>query len=357
MSQTFAIEQLFSRFVDQDKQIHNASLLIHSEKHGMHLKLAAGSIAVHPDQPYHIASITKLFTAVLTAMLVERGLIAYEDTLAPYIDRELLHQLHVYKGVDYTPDIRIKHLLNHTSGLHCFFEDKPKHGKSIIELIFDKPDHYWTPQEMLLWSKTHLSSRFPPGQGFHYSDTGYNLLGLIIENVTRLPYHAALRQYILDPLGMDQTYFTHGGQPKSESGHPVARLYAGDIDVTDYGSLSISHAGGAIISTSEDLLTFMKALVHHRLLNAESLENMKVWARFFPGINYGFGIMSIKPVFLFMPGRYQCWGNAGSTGTFLFYHPEQDAYLIGALNQFRYNRKAFKLMFKTIDKLIARSNG
>jgi D-alanyl-D-alanine carboxypeptidase len=62
--------------------------------------------------------------------------------------------------------------------------------------------------------------------------------------------------------------------------------------------------------------------------------------------------MRFKPMFLLMPGKYSSWGNAGSTGSFLFYHPATDAYLIGSLNQFRYNRKGIKLMFKAIDILL-----
>jgi len=63
--------------------------------------------------------------SVLIGILVEKAKISYEDHVYSYIDHDLLHNLHVYKGKEYTNDIKIKHLLNHTSGLNCFIEDKP----------------------------------------------------------------------------------------------------------------------------------------------------------------------------------------------------------------------------------------
>ncbi|OAB40927.1 serine hydrolase [Paenibacillus antarcticus] len=309
-------------------------------------------MVANAQQPFFIASIGKLFTAVLIGLMVEKKLISYEDTLSSYLDQELLQNLHVYKGIDYTQDITIKHLLNHTSGLNCFLEDKPKQGKSILDLVFDEPSRFWTPQEIIQWSTAHLKSHFPPGKGFHYSDTGYNLLGLIIERITTNSFHEVLQQHIFEPLDMNNSYLIHRSEPTTSSQLPMAHLYGRNINMTDYLSLSISYAGGEIVSTNEDLLKFMKALVQYKILKKDTLNNMKKdWAKFTLGIDYGYGIMNFKTVPLFMPQKYNMWGNAGSTGTFLFYHPNLDTYLIGSLNHFRYNRKAIMLMLKTIDIL------
>lgn len=66
---------------------------------------------------------------------------------------------------------------------------------------------------------------------------------------------------------------------------------------------------------------------------------------------YGYGLMHFKPAPLLMPKKYTAWGHAGASGSFMFYHPELDLYLIGSLNQFRYHRKGIMLMFKMIDIL------
>jgi len=95
----------------------------------------------------------------------------------------------------------------------------------------------------------------------------------------------------------------------------------------------------------------MQARAQGRLLNEETFSQMDDCARFAPGIDYGYGIMKIRPVPILMPARYACWGNAGSTGAFMFYHPAQEAYLIGSLNQFRYHVKGIRFMLRLIDVL------
>ncbi|WP_227793223.1 serine hydrolase domain-containing protein [Paenibacillus guangzhouensis] len=350
-----AITEHFRKKIRKDNKIYHASLLVHSDRLGIHLNLAEGRSAafeIHADQPFYIASISKLFTSVLIGMLVEKGLLAYDEPISRYLDKDLLHQLHLVRGKDYTHEILIRHLLNHTSGLHCFFEDRPKRVKSMIDMIVDEPERTWTPLETLQWGKSHLHGHFRPGQGFHYSDTGYHLLGLIIENVMKLPFHDVIHIYIFTPLRMLHSYVAPG-QPSSQNEHPIARLFIRDIDVTDYDSLSFMFAGGGIVSTTEDLLRFMRALVHHELIRSETIDTMLGdWARFFPGIDYGYGVMRFRAIPLLMPARYQAWGNAGSTGSFMFYHPATDAYFIGSLNQFRYHQKGIRLMMQTIDKLL-----
>ncbi|GAI83387.1 unnamed protein product, partial [marine sediment metagenome] len=224
------ITEHFTKAVQKDRKIHDAYLLIHSEKLGIHLNMAEGSTGSMPanaQQPYFIASIGKLFTSVLIGILVEKRMISYEDTITQFLDNNLWHNLHIYQGKDYTNKIKIKHLLNHTSGLHDYFDDKPKHGKSMIDIIFDEPSRFWTPQETIQWSKEHLKSHFPPGKGFHYSDTGYHILGLIIEKITSTPFHKALRHYIFQPLRMNHSYLIHYSESMVKSDYPVADLYSG----------------------------------------------------------------------------------------------------------------------------------
>ncbi|UCB42270.1 MAG: beta-lactamase family protein [Dehalococcoidales bacterium] len=351
-----SIEKIFRNTVQKDHKIHNAYLLVHSDKLGIHLNIAEGStnnIPANENQPYYVASVGKLFTSVLAGVLVEQGKLSYEDTITPYLDEGLLQNLHVVKGRDYTNQIRIRHLLNHTSGIHDYFGDKPKHATLMLEQIVREPSHFWTPREVIQWSKENLNSHFPPGKGFHYSDTGYHLLGLIIEKITSVPFQAALKQYIFQPLEMNHSYLVQHSEPLIKSDHPVANIYIGEtrIDVTQHRSLSIDYAGGGIVSTSDDLLKFMKALVKHVIISVDTFEKMKDWARFFFGIDYGYGIMNIKTIPVFMPKKLNSWGNAGFIGSFLFYNPGMDAYFIGSLNQQGYHVKGVRMMLKVINTL------
>jgi len=346
------IEAFFQKKVEKDPRIHNAYLRVYSETHGVDISLAAGPEAIHAQQPYYIASVSKLFTAVLIGQFVEQGLCSYEDAVSQYLAPEIQDQLHVYKGTDYTSEIRIKHLLNHTAGLNDFVEDKPLSGKSIPELLVEEPDRTWTPLETVHWAKANMRNHFPPGGGFHYSDTGYHLLGFIIEQITGLPYHEVLKRNIFEPLDMKHSHFSR--TPSIEaSPYELAKLYLRDKNVTDQESLSILYAGGAIVSTTDDLLKFMKAFVRGQFLTADTIGRMRSdCGRFFLGIDYGYGVMNIKTVPILMPAKYNCWGNAGSTGSFLFYHPATDAYLIGSLNQFGYGQKGIRIMLQAAEKLL-----
>lgn len=349
------LQQLFKNKVSRDKKISNAYMLIHSDKLGIHLNMAEGTtekVPATPQQPYFIASVGKLFTAALIAQLVEQEKLSYEDPITRFLEPDLLHGLHTYKGTDYTAAIKIKHLLNHTSGLHDFFEGKPQTGKPIIDLLVEDPTRFWTPQEAIHWSKTHLQAHFPPGKGFHYSDTGYHLLGLIIEQALSIPFHEALNRSIFQPLQMNNSYLLHYSDPLVKSQDPLADVYINSNNVKNYRSLSIDYAGGGIVSTSEDLLKFMQALVTHTILRKDSVEKMREDRAFFSlGIEYSYGIMNFKAVPIFMPKKYTMWGNAGITGSFMFYHPQLETYLIGSLNQFYYNRKGIMLIFKMLNGL------
>ncbi|XMB66953.1 serine hydrolase [Mycoplasmatota bacterium zrk1] len=345
------LRNYFKNRVKKDKKIHNAYVLVHSEKYGIDIKLAEGTMGdqnVDPQQPIFIASIGKMFTSVLLGVLVEKKMVSFDDFLSSYLDEELLKDLHVYKGKDYTSKIKLKHLLNHTSGLYDYFEDKPKVGKSMLEIIIEEPDRVFTPREIVNWSKRHLTTHFPPGDGFHYSDVGYHLLGLVVEEITRIPFGSALNEFILKPLGMEHTYVLHYSRPNKKGDLKVAGVYKNDLNVISNKSLSCDYAGGGIVSTLDELLRFMKAIVKHEIIEKTTFELMEDYSKFSIGIEYGYGLMKIKTVPILMPRLFNSWGNIGSIGSFMFYHPKLDLYLIGNLNQFRYHSKGARLMFRII---------
>jgi D-alanyl-D-alanine carboxypeptidase len=346
------MEVFFKKRVEKDANIQNGYLRVYSEKHGIDLQVAAGKEAIHAEQPYYIASVSKLFTSVLFGQLVEKGLCSYEDRISHFLEADVLNKLHVYKEKDYTKEIKIKHLLNNTSGLHDFLEDKPQKGMSMPDLIVSEPERTWTPKEVIQWAKDNMKNHFPPGEGFHYSDTGYHLLGLIIEKITGLAFHEVLRKNIFEPLQMNHSHFSRT-EPVEKSPYQIAKLYIRDTEITNFQSLSLLFAGGGVVSTTSDLLKFMKALVNNELLQKETIEKMKNdWGKFFLGIDYGYGLMNIKTVPILMPAKYNSWGNAGSTGSFMFYHPETDTYLIGTLNHFGYGQKGIRLMLQMADKIL-----
>ena len=333
--------------MQKDKSLHSAILLVHSDKLGIHWKFACG---VTEDHTFHVASIGKTFTSALFAKLFDQGRIDYEDSIAKYLPEEILEGLFVFDGFDYADNVLVRHLLNHTSGIADYFTEKPKQGKSIIELAIDEPDRFWTPLDTIRWAKENLETHFPPGEGFHYTDTGYQLLGLMAERITGKPFHQSLHEEIFSPLGMTHTWQLFYSEPAQASPYPMAKVYVGEHDVTRFKSISVDWAGGGLVSTTEDLLSFIQSLKNNTLIKAETFNRMKDWARFAKGIDYGYGLMSFrfKDVFFLLPDKYNMWGNSGSLGSYMYYVPAFDTYLVGTFNQMGYEKKHVMFMLKVL---------
>jgi CubicO group peptidase (beta-lactamase class C family) len=346
------LEKMFSK----GRDLKNALLLVHSDKHDFHWKFALGTTAdeqkpIGKNNPYHVASIGKTFTSMIIARLYEGGEINYDDPISKYLSPEMLDGLFVYKGTDYSGEVLVRHLLNHTSGIADYYEDKPMEGKSIKELIVENPDRFWRPEDTIEFTRNNQRAVSVPGKKFHYSDTGYNLLGKIIEEITQKPFHENLHTEIFDPLGMVSSYLLFYSKPKEKSPHTVPDTYLGEHEVSDFKSLSIDWAGGGIVSTTEDLLLFHRALVNNTLIKKETLELCKEdLGKFSFGMDYGYGILllNIGKLTVFLPKDLNMWGNFGSIAAYMFYNPSHEVYIIGTFNHSDYVVKQVFFMIQVI---------
>lgn len=350
------IETLLKKIVDSDASLYSAYLLIHSDRLNLHWSMAyghTGETPANPEQPYHTASIAKSFTSAIIAMLVEQGLLTYSDPIAKYLPPELLKGLHTYNGSDYSSKISIEHLVSNTSGLHDYFEGKTKHGR-FTEVLLNDPGRMWTPEETIEWNKEYLPPRFPPGKGVFYTNTGYNLLGLIIEKVTSKSYADVLHEFIFQRLHMDQSYLSHFSEPQSKSPLPIAKLnvMGKAIDVEEHLSFTSIFAAGQAVSTSEDLLKFITALNENRLVTQEHKAQMMQWKKMRVGIDYGFGLMRVR-MFMFNP-KYNVWGHLGSMGSFMLYSPGLDVYLVGSFNKAGFTGPCIRFLFNVL-RILANS--
>jgi CubicO group peptidase (beta-lactamase class C family) len=168
------------------------------------------------DTPIFIASITKMYTGAATMILGERELLSLDDPISKFLPASMLEGLHSYKGRDYSDQLRIYHLISQTSGLPDYFEERPKGGKSIFDLIVATGDMEWDVEEVVRIAKSSLSAKFPPepkeqersGNKAYYSDTNYQMLGAIIESVTQKPLHEVFSELIIEPLELSSTYLS-----------------------------------------------------------------------------------------------------------------------------------------------------
>lgn len=348
------IEHSFRKKVRNDRKVRNAYLLVHCEKRGMHLNIAEGKTGdfdAHPQQPNHLASVGKLFTATTIGMLHDQGKLSFDDPIARHLDHDLMNNLHVYKGRDYSGDIKISHLLNQTSGLN-----------DVFYILWDKlvknPGLLISPRDAIFYGKEHLKPVSRPGYKHFYTDTNYYLLGLIIENITGKPHHEVVQQYLFDPLGMKHAFMFRYSKPSVPSEYPMAKLYLNKTDVTTIENASrIDYAGGGVVAPLDEFLLFMKALVGHKLVKKETLDRMLADDRPIglksPGIHYGYSIWKFKTFPLLLPETFNCWGCVGVTGAYMFYHPKTDSYIIGSFNDMSWRGKSLQFMiFNVIKQLL-----
>ena len=348
------ITKSFQKQVKMDKKVKSAFLLISSDKLNIDIKIAGGktgNIDANPQQPNHLASVGKLFTATIIGMLHDEDKLSFDDKIIKYIDEELMHNLHVFKGKDYSNDITIRHLLNQTSGLADVFFP-------LYEKMVNNSSMRITTRDAIVWGKQNVKPKSKPGEKHLYTDTNYYLLGLIVESITGKPFQEVLHQLIFDPLGMKHAYTNNFSKPKEQSIYPTAEAMINNVDFTKIeGIAPLDYAGSSVIAPLEEYLIFMKALVNNKILKEETLKRMIADDRpmGFPalGINYGYSIWKFVTIPIAMPSKFNCWGCVGVTGAFMFYHPKTESYIIGTFNDSSYKIKALRFMLsKVINNLL-----
>jgi D-alanyl-D-alanine carboxypeptidase len=342
------IETAFGQQAQKDRRVRNAYLLVHSDKLGIDLRVAEGQtkgVKADMQQPVYMASVGKLFTATIISILCEQGNLAFTDKISSYLDADLMSGLHVYKGQDYSNEIEIRHLLNQSSGLYDPFWP-------LLEQMLKEPTMRMTPRDAVIWGKENLEPKAKPGEKHYYTDTNYYLLGLIVESITERPFHEALHRHIFEPLGMRSAYMQGYSKPAVQSEYPLASYYFNDVEGSIIGGLpGIDYAGGGVVAVLDDYLTFMQALVQHKLIKSETLQRMM--SDDYPSdptIRYGYAIWKFTTIPILMPEKFNCWGCVGATGAFMFYHPRTQAYIIGSFNDTSCRSKALRFMISKIIK-------
>lgn len=263
------IDGLVQKFVELGQ--FNGSVLV-AQGDGVIFKKGYGmanfewSLPNAPDTRFRLGSITKQFTSMLIMQLVEQGKLSLDDKLVeriPYYRRETGGK------------VTIHHLLNHTSGIPSytgipdFFRDHSRQALPLRELV------------------TKYCSgdlEFEPGSKFAYNNSGYVILGAVIEQVTGKTYEQVLQERILEPLGMKGTGYDHSEQLITKR----AAGYENSLDGmrnAAFLDMSLPHAAGALYSTVEDLYLWDRALYGTQLLSEDGKKKL-----FTPGLgNYAYG--------------------------------------------------------------------
>ena len=232
---------------------------------------AENKVANNEQTIFQLGSVTKQFTSAVILKLQEEKKLSVSDKLSKY-----------FPGYPKGDSITIEHLLTHTSGIYNYTNDanfmtneitKPASREKIMALFKDKP------------------LDFSPGTSWNYSNSGYSLLGYIIEAVTKKPYYQAVRKYIFTPLHMTHSGFDFTHLKKKEKAMGYFSLEGKNPAIAPTVDSSVSFSAGAIYSTVGDLYLWHKALQKNTVLSKAQQE--KAYTPVKNKYGYGWGIDSI----------------------------------------------------------------
>jgi CubicO group peptidase (beta-lactamase class C family) len=213
---------------------------------------------IGPETSFRLASLTKEFTAMAIMLLVHDGKLRYDERLTD-----------IFPGFPaYGKNITVRQMLNHTSGLLDYEDLMPnpypsKTGEKIPQIRDD---------EVLELLKKQTTTRYAPGTRWEYSNSGYVLLGLVVERRSGMNFGDFLRARIFQPLGMANTIVYEVG--KNEVSHRAFghTLDAGTWRETDQSPTSATRGDGRVYTSLEDMAKWDRALNEHTLLTEKEMQ-------------------------------------------------------------------------------------
>jgi D-alanyl-D-alanine carboxypeptidase len=282
---------------------------------------AAGTVArsdpshLTAAHTFRIASNTKTYVAAAVLRLVEMDRLGLDDSLARYLTAE---QDTMLRGDGYDTDaITIAQVLSHTAGLGDHSDD-PR----FVERIMADSQHVWTRAEKLRCLVEWRDPVGEPGEKYVYSDTGYIILGSIIERISGRALGPAVRDLLgYDELGLEVTYWEYMEDPPAQAG-PRAHQYYGAHDVTSWNASFDLYGGGGIVTDARELALFMRMLLKGRVFDRESTLAAMTGRGTLP---YRLGLMAVD-----CSGRVAL-GHQGFWNTFAFHVPSLDLTIGGSI--------------------------
>ena len=359
------LERLVTDTVKSNKQIKNCVLFVKKGDGSFAWSGAAGiasqngQVPMRKDTPIYMASVTKLFTAAAIMKLHEKGAIDLDGPMAKYLPADMIRGIHVCQGHDYSDEITVKQLLEQTSGIADYYDEKAKDGKTMFELFVAEPTRTWTVEETIARARDEMTPNFKPGTAASYSDTNYQLLGKIIECVTGKPLEAVYEEFFFRPLKLKHTWLVGRSRPRVAPSAAIADVFSGDRDITSIRSNGAYWADGGIVSNVAEAVAFLQALTDGKIIRHDTLELMhKTWHQL-PNmpLKYGFGTMKFE-ISAFIKGAAEAplvWGHSGSTGVFLYYAEGPDLYMAGTIDQTEDKIRPIMLMIDAM-QVIAHAN-
>lgn len=289
------------------------------------------------DSPMVLTSVSKLFTTTCILNLIQQGTLSLQDKLTAFFDPAILQGIHVYKGVDYSNELTVSHLLFQNTG----FPDVFAVGKNCINKTMVQKDVFISFEDYVNIAKQN-KKRFAPGTPgkAHYSDLNFEMLGKIIERLEQSSLHDAYKKYVFLPLGFKNTYM-----PEQEDDF-IPNIYNKNSSLCRPMLIRSIPASGGCISTSRELMQFIKGFFGGKLFDKSIFPQLRRFAtiQYAPPLGqYGGGFvrLDISGIASLFQCKGELIGHMGGSGAYAYFYPEKDLYFVGDFNQLSTPGKLF----------------
>ncbi len=247
-------------------------------------------VPIEPDMVFRLGSITKQFTATAILMLMQQGKLALDEPIRAFFPDYPTHG----------ENITVRHLLTHTSGIRSYTDMLEWRSLLRKDLTLQELIDFFKDQPM----------QFTPGQRWSYNNSGYVLLGAIIENVSGQSYERFLQSHIFDPLGMKQICYDRPERIIRRRASGYDKVESGYINAP-YLSMTHPHAAGALAASVDDLAKWDAGLDSEQLLEQSILRQAFVSHRLLDGTDTGYGFGWVIGAY---EGRRICEHGGGING-------------------------------------------
>jgi D-alanyl-D-alanine carboxypeptidase len=305
---------------------------------------AAGMADIGEEVPFapctvnKLASVTKVFMGALTMRLVEEGFFGLDDPIGDYLSEETLGKVPVDGSV------LVRQLLNHTTGI----PEIAAQPQFYLDVL-NQPDRDWTYQQLLDYVDGVPATFSPPGDSLRYSNTNILLAAMVMEAATGKHHGELLHTYVLDPLGLENTFYPPVDELPSQVAQGYFDLYNNGtlVNVSNYNTGNGAAYTG-LYSNVQDMQRFLDALLREKtLLQPASLEEMLRITALNETSGLAFGV-SIQREFLERPEEEQAFGHGGREFAYsadLFYFPEKDITYTFVINYGTNGQSSLRLVF------------
>lgn len=311
---TKKLEDILSEFSPDDKVALTVQIVTPQVNVAAAVGQADDTRAALPQDRFRIGSMSKTFVSVVALLLAEEGVFSLDDPARNWLPEE------VVQNIANTDSVTIRQLLAMRSGIDDYLGTA-----EFWEAIEADPTYAWTVQEVITYAYD-LLPLFAPDESFSYSNTNYLLVQLVLEQASGQPLHTLIRERILDPLNMKNTYTQVSETLEGEFVNGYEDLDSDGVleDVSDTND-GAGLGDGGLVSNTGDIITFYRALVQDKtILSEDSLTELLNFSTY-EGVSYSLGFGSF-------PSPWgEAWGHSGGVLGFLsigVYLPEEDTFVV-----------------------------